>query len=170
MHIDKWQAELERWLEQHHAADDGAHDLAHFRRVITSYSIHYTKLYEGRIQPGMELRMNYGKHVLAGLLVAVLMTACGGGKDLSGGSSTDAGSNSADGSTSNDETTPASRITSYNVCYTKLLRNSFCTSGSQLIRLSLRPLSARITSYNVCYTKLLRLCGYNGIARYSHDG
>ncbi len=33
MHIQQWQAELERWLEQHHAADDGAHDLAHFRRV-----------------------------------------------------------------------------------------------------------------------------------------
>ena len=29
----QWQAELERWLEQHHAADDGAHDIAHFRRV-----------------------------------------------------------------------------------------------------------------------------------------
>lgn len=31
-HTD-WQAELERWLEQHHAIDDGAHDIAHFRRV-----------------------------------------------------------------------------------------------------------------------------------------
>ena len=28
-----WQAELERWLEQHHSIDDGAHDIAHFRRV-----------------------------------------------------------------------------------------------------------------------------------------
>lgn len=33
MNITQWQAELERWLEQHHAADDGAHDIAHFRRV-----------------------------------------------------------------------------------------------------------------------------------------
>lgn len=33
MHTEQWQAELERWLEQHHAAEDGAHDLAHFRRV-----------------------------------------------------------------------------------------------------------------------------------------
>ncbi len=28
-----WQQQLECWLEQHHAADDGAHDIAHFRRV-----------------------------------------------------------------------------------------------------------------------------------------
>ena len=33
MNTTQWQAELERWLEQHHAADDGAHDIAHFRRV-----------------------------------------------------------------------------------------------------------------------------------------
>ena len=41
------------------------------------------------------------------------------------------------------------RITSYNVCYTKLLRG----------QPALQPLSGpgcRITSYNVCYTKLLR--------------
>lgn len=28
-----WQSELERWLEQHHTETDGAHDIAHFRRV-----------------------------------------------------------------------------------------------------------------------------------------
>ena len=28
-----WQQQLECWLEQHHTADDGAHDIAHFRRV-----------------------------------------------------------------------------------------------------------------------------------------
>lgn len=33
MQVEEWQAELERWLEQHHNADDGAHDIAHFRRV-----------------------------------------------------------------------------------------------------------------------------------------
>lgn len=30
---DFWQQQLECWLEQHHAVDDGAHDIAHFRRV-----------------------------------------------------------------------------------------------------------------------------------------
>ena len=50
------------------------------------------------------------------------------------------------------------RITSYNVCYTKLLRygrrcKRACTAPSLT-----RSLHAyRITSYNVCYTKLLRV-------------
>ena len=64
------------------------------------------------------------------------------------------------------------RITSYNVCYTKLLRGSVPASGASVFHL--RSLIAnetslfgssrspkcrhlvRITSYNVCYTKLLR--------------
>ena len=33
MTVSQWQATLERWLEQHHSIDDGAHDIAHFRRV-----------------------------------------------------------------------------------------------------------------------------------------
>ena len=65
------------------------------------------------------------------------------------------------------------RITSYNVCYTKLLRDDALdrpagrTAGRCRCRAgwSLEPpelseagsqLGARITSYNVCYTKLLR--------------
>ena len=58
------------------------------------------------------------------------------------------------------------RITSYNVCYTKLLRAPIrrgwfvrfrkrCMSTSKLL-MRLPPAMARITSYNVCYTKLLR--------------
>ena len=43
--------------------------------------------------------------------------------------------------------TSMTRITSYNVCYTKLLRCSLAPAMST---------AARITSYNVCYTKLLR--------------
>ena len=66
-----------------------------------------------------------------------------------------------------------SRITSYNVCYTKLLRSLSLfssTTGTWAVPLDIRvmtrallPLfsipamvSNRITSYNVCYTKLLR--------------
>ena len=53
----------------------------------------------------------------------------------------------------------AFRITSYNVCYTKLLRVilkfSFIKEVSNMSFISQRD--ARITSYNVCYTKLLRL-------------
>ena len=76
---------------------------------------------------------------------------------------------------------PACRITSYNVCYTKLLRiplgkllreepahtdkaravvgqqplvNLCCLAG---ISRDFSCLCRRITSYNVCYTKLLRL-------------
>ena len=54
------------------------------------------------------------------------------------------------------------RITSYNVCYTKLLRHDLAALGiptmgdyveAYVIRTGLDP---RITSYNVCYTKLLR--------------
>ena len=45
------------------------------------------------------------------------------------------------------------RITSYNVCYTKLLR-VVVNFLSNAIRYT--PEQDRITSYNVCYTKLLR--------------
>ncbi len=31
--LNDWQSELELWLEQHHTETDGAHDIAHFRRV-----------------------------------------------------------------------------------------------------------------------------------------
>ena len=52
----------------------------------------------------------------------------------------------------------SNRITSYNVCYTKLLR--FVISSVDLPQSFLvnpfRTRSVRITSYNVCYTKLLR--------------
>ena len=62
------------------------------------------------------------------------------------------------------------RITSYNVCYTKLLRGSMVVPATsetierssptsalrrELLPVLTRPIS-RITSYNVCYTKLLR--------------
>ena len=53
------------------------------------------------------------------------------------------------------------RITSYNVCYTKLLR---CSIARHIVHLLMKAffsavtmIRARITSYNVCYTKLLRL-------------
>ena len=57
------------------------------------------------------------------------------------------------------------RITSYNVCYTKLLRDHSAAGGHvDLLRRSHGLLIVvdhggdydRITSYNVCYTKLLR--------------
>ena len=76
----------------------------------------------------------------------------------------------------------ACRITSYNVCYTKLLRyssvgeiksaqdvprfglktafmsNSFSVYKAEVFfELGCFPNNTRITSYNVCYTKLLRL-------------
>ena len=74
----------------------------------------------------------------------------------------------------------AFRITSYNVCYTKLLRNAFSGAGDPYLPFreimdlltgdvesrwsagafsttqARRLWNARITSYNVCYTKLLR--------------
>ena len=31
--LNHWQQQLENWLEQHHTETDGAHDIAHFRRV-----------------------------------------------------------------------------------------------------------------------------------------
>ena len=65
-----------------------------------------------------------------------------------------------------------SRITSYNVCYTKLLRTGgtplwseaqtvSVTKGIYNVTLGLNPFppDLRITSYNVCYTKLLRSSG-----------
>ena len=46
------------------------------------------------------------------------------------------------------------RITSYNVCYTKLLRTPRMQLSFAVYPCANKP---RITSYNVCYTKLLRL-------------
>ena len=62
------------------------------------------------------------------------------------------------------------RITSYNVCYTKLLRvgirfaalldgRQLGHAGQEVLSLTVVPAltqERRITSYNVCYTKLLR--------------
>ena len=63
------------------------------------------------------------------------------------------------------------RITSYNVCYTKLLRSNLYAPVRCSTKLSILPgttvnrefsssmpptVTTRITSYNVCYTKLLR--------------
>ena len=57
------------------------------------------------------------------------------------------------------------RITSYNVCYTKLLRKLAVNLKTLVRNLELDNVSGgnlfacpqlRITSYNVCYTKLLR--------------
>ena len=45
------------------------------------------------------------------------------------------------------------RITSYNVCYTKLLR---AEDGEGREAHALGDGAGRITSYNLCYTKLLR--------------
>ena len=102
--------------------------------VITSYSIHYTKLYDRssnyriRIPSNAELEALYADMLKESL-----------------------------------------RITSYNVCYTKLLRErllrysqtDLLRSYSALVEKHFRELHkvtdyARITSYNVCYTKLLR--------------
>lgn len=33
MELAHWQQRFERWLEEHHAAEDSAHDISHFRRV-----------------------------------------------------------------------------------------------------------------------------------------
>ena len=52
------------------------------------------------------------------------------------------------------------RITSYNVCYTKLLRLNpevLLVAPPPVATLSyFKGMFGRITSYNVCYTKLLR--------------
>ena len=58
------------------------------------------------------------------------------------------------------------RITSYNVCYTKLLRSVLAAKAirsvalgivvTALIQTAIGGTGLRITSYNVCYTKLLR--------------
>ena len=33
MELVQWQERFERWLKAHHATDDTAHDISHFRRV-----------------------------------------------------------------------------------------------------------------------------------------
>ena len=117
------------------------------RYVITSYSIHYTKLYENR----------------CGAICPVPIRTC----------------YRSCKHRSNLRCPPGCinrrpRITSYNVCYTKLLRFSRCFGGcfafgghrsgsssgfGSCIGFALGNFSGhgRITSYNVCYTKLLRV-------------
>ena len=60
---------------------------------------------------------------------------------------------------------PLDRITSYNVCYTKLLRIRHLKTKGNIEKRYIgstdeslvNPNEHRITSYNVCYTKLLRM-------------
>ena len=59
-----------------------------------------------------------------------------------------------------------SRITSYNVCYTKLLRlypSFFLLFFIKFLKSSMAK-TPRITSYNVCYTKLLRRDPHSTVA------
>ena len=65
------------------------------------------------------------------------------------------------GGNQEEEKDGENRITSYNVCYTKLLRSSL-PSGLPWRRRSTQPRNSRITSYNVCYTKLLRSLSATG--------
>ena len=134
------------------------------RCVITSYSIHYTKLYE------MDLLTMIGFIILLGLVVnnAILLVDQTRRAEREG---------------LDREAAVRHRITSYNVCYTKLLRTasrvprSDRSAGRRSSRRTIstpfnsspwmaaetnstgparRPRITRITSYNVCYTKLLR--------------
>ena len=52
---------------------------------------------------------------------------------------------------------PTFRITSYNVCYTKLLRFNINEKDTVVGIAASGGTPYRITSYNVCYTKLLRI-------------
>ena len=104
------QDELERYLEQHHQADDGAHDIAHFRRVWrTARALNAAEghqadervlLAAAYLHDIISLPKNHPERHLSSRLAAReaerILAELG---------------------------FPASlRITSYNVCYTKLLR------------------------------------------------
>ena len=84
-----------------------------FSIVITSYSIHYTKLYDELLSP-------------AGSFDA-LKQAVHNGADAVYLGGTHFGARAYANNFDNDQLIEAIRITSYNVCYTKLLR--FITSG-----------------------------------------
>ena len=98
------------------------HILLLFIIVITSYSIHYTKLYDDRT--GESVRTYSGEGNLPDSIIF-------DGKDNKGAVLSDGLYKghilitSKNGGTSED----VSRITSYNVCYTKLLRLPRYNSG-----------------------------------------
>ena len=114
--------------------------------VITSYSIHYTKLYETN-------------KILEGHWIYIIVEV----KYMRSSFYRQRHENQ-NRNCQHNQPRPISdeirnRITSYNVCYTKLLRrNSHQHSGHttdyKWSQESKCPI--RITSYNVCYTKLLR--------------
>ena len=121
--------------------------------VITSYSIHYTKLYDGVACRLVEDENGDASGYL--LLISGLLKP-------------DTGSITFDGKRI-DGQQPHHRITSYNVCYTKLLRTAIRDNNpviffeDKMMYQLKGPVPEeeytipRITSYNVCYTKLLRL-------------
>ena len=142
--------------------------------VITSYSIHYTKLYDRVFERGAEDREcgQFADEHFVGDTVPVRVDAV---TDSLHRLHAEMEHHRALAEVANRR-----RITSYNVCYTKLLRASFAaeaiqfdaTDNDALARIAPQPGPAggrrcdvrsrtdgrhlRITSYNVCYTKLLR--------------
>ena len=111
--------------------------------VITSYSIHYTKLYDFVFRSGI----NESDVVGSGQFPFYVVSAYAD-KRFNQKSALQLGADV--------------RITSYNVCYTKLLRITQQGKPDPLPRPSgsmkgRRRNAHRITSYNVCYTKLLRI-------------
>ena len=84
--------------------------------VITSYSIHYTKLYDDIAEDGL---IFHGRHVVVGDDMEV---AGRGDEDVRLGV----------GFVPVDVGPKQRRITSYNVCYTKLLRIAISKINSQL--------------------------------------
>ena len=124
--------------------------------VITSYSIHYTKLYDEVLNNTTEDNKEELEAILdvdSVLKAIAINTVMGNYDSYNGSKAHNYYLLYSDGKFS------YIRITSYNVCYTKLLRSvSDCSVASVVGTVPMNsPRLSRITSYNVCYTKLLRI-------------
>ena len=110
--------------------------------VITSYSIHYTKLYD-HVEPGRRI---VGQRIDVRGDVAEMRGAV------------------ADADFPGDRPATGGEPAHHQPCSTGLVVQQGLQEGRQP-RATQDAVVARITSYNVCYTKLLRIAGLDSSAR-----
>ena len=120
--------------------------------VITSYSIHYTKLYD-HVRVALNPDGSFRNYVSTRKSMSPAARAAIEPLYKQLRDAEDAGGMEASEKILG-EFLASHRITSYNVCYTKLLRDGSFYWVYAHVRVALNPDGSVITSYSIHYTKL----------------